>query len=57
MRKKLDDVEKKIGITITINQDLNKIISNNYKNKSKYFERLVYNDLLKNKMIDKDFIV
>ena len=57
MRKKLNENEKKIGVTITINQDLNKIISNKYKNKSKYFERLVYNDLLKNKLIDEDFII
>jgi hypothetical protein len=57
MRNKLEENEKKIGITFSINRELNRVINDNYKNKSKYLERLVYQDLLKNKLISRDFIL
>lgn len=57
MRNKLEENEKKIGITFSINRELNRVINDNHKNKSKYLERLVYQDLLKNKLISRDFIL
>jgi hypothetical protein len=55
MRSKLNNEEKKVKISITINPDLVKIITNNYKNKSKYIEKLVYHNLILNKHINEDF--
>ena len=57
MRNKLNDNEKKVKVSITINPDLFEIVDKNYKNKSKYIEKLLYNDLLKNKIIKNDFIL
>lgn len=56
MRKKLEDNEKKIKITITLNRKLNKIV-NEKTNKSKYIENLIYVDLLKNNKIENNFIL
>jgi hypothetical protein len=55
MRNKLNDEEKKVKVSITVNPDLVKIITKNYKNKSKYIEKLIYRDLLLNKLINEDF--
>jgi hypothetical protein len=55
MRSKLDNEEKKVKVSVTINPDLVKIITKNYKNKSKYIEKLIYRDLLLNKLINNDF--
>lgn len=55
MRSKLDNEEKKVKVSVTINPDLVKIIAKNYKNKSKYIEKLIYRDLLLNKLINDDF--
>lgn len=56
MRKKLKNNEKKIRITITLNKEINKLISEK-TNKSKYIEKLIYSDLLKNNEIKTDFIL
>jgi hypothetical protein len=55
MRNKLNNEEKKVKVSVTINPDLVKIITKNYKNKSKYIEKLIYRDLLLNKLINEDF--
>jgi hypothetical protein len=55
MRSKLNNEEKKVKVSVTINPDLVKIITKNYKNKSKYIEKLIYRDLLLNKLINEDF--
>ena len=56
MRNKLNDEEKKVTISITINPKLNFVMYDK-KNKSKYIERLIYMDLIKNKKIDKSIIL
>jgi hypothetical protein len=55
MRSKLNNEEKKVKVSVTINPDLVKIMTKNYKNKSKYIEKLIYRDLLLNKLINEDF--
>lgn len=55
MRSKLNNDEKKVKVSITINPDLVKILTKNYKNKSKYVEKLIHRDLLLNKLINEDF--
>ena len=49
--------EKKKKFTISINPDLSNILDIHKQNRSKYIERLIYLDLLKNKLIDKNFIL
>lgn len=49
--------EKKVTITVTINPTLMGLINELYNNKSKYIERLIYQDLLKNKKLDDNFIL
>lgn len=41
-------MKTKTNFTISINNKLYKIIKNNFNNKSKYIEWLVYQDMLKN---------
>lgn len=55
MRSKLNNEEKKVKVSVTINPELVKIITKNHKNKSKYIEKLIYRDLLLNKHINEDF--
>lgn len=57
MRKKLNETEKKVTVTLTINPVLMNRVNELYNNKSKYIEKLIYNDLLKNKFIEKDVIL
>jgi hypothetical protein len=57
MRSKLNNDEKKIKISVTINPELIKILNKNYKNKSKYIEKLIYRDLFSNKHINDDFLL
>jgi len=54
-RKKLKDDELKVKLSIRINQKLFKIMTENMTNKSKYIERLVFNDLLMNYNLDDNF--
>jgi len=51
MRRKLTKTEKKVTMAITINPLLYKIISEEYTNKSKHVEWLIYKDLLKNNKV------
>ena len=57
MRKKLTEEEKKIRTTITINRNLDKIVTDLMPNKSKYIEWLIYQDLSKTNKLPKDFIL
>lgn len=57
MRKKMGIQEKKKKFTISLNPDLSNILDSHKQNRSKYIERLIYLDLLKNKLIGKDFIL
>jgi hypothetical protein len=54
-KKKLPDGERKEKFTISINPELFKIVDESISNKSKYIEKLIYKDLLKNKKIDETF--
>ena len=51
MRKKLSNEEKKARILITIDRKLNSLIEP-IKNKSRYIENLIYQDLISKKKID-----
>ena len=55
MRKKLKTEEKKVRVTITLNRELDALIGEIKSNKSAYIEKLIYDDLLKSKTIDKIF--
>lgn len=56
-RKKLKPEELKTKLSIRINPKLFKIIDKNHSNKSRYFEYLAYQDMLKNNKIDKNIII
>ena len=51
MRKKLNEDEKKARVLITIDRKLNSLIEP-IKNKSKYIETLIYQDLIKKNKIN-----
>lgn len=55
MKKKLNKENKKIRVTITMNNEINKLINSITENKSKYIEWLIYKDLIKNNIINDDF--
>lgn len=52
MRKKLTENEKKVTLSVTINPVLMVKLDELQKNKSKYIEWLIYQDLKKNNMVD-----
>jgi hypothetical protein len=52
MRNKLDEEEKKEKLSISVSRELMKVVNLKEKNKSKYIEWLIYQDLVKNKLID-----
>ena len=52
MRKKLNIEEKKRKISFTICPLLFDTLDKNFKNKSKYIEKLIYLDLLRKKIIE-----
>lgn len=54
-RRKLSTDEKKEKLTVSISPELFKNISNSKSNISKYVEKLIYQDLLSKKQIDKNF--
>ncbi len=56
-RKKLKPEELKIKLSIRLHPELFNIISENYSNNSKYLERLVYQDLLKNNKINDNILL
>ncbi len=51
MRKKLKAEDKKHSLTITINPLILNKINELYNNRSKYIEKLIVKDLIKNKHI------
>lgn len=57
MRKKLNDNEKKARVTISLNKQVAEILNTNYNNVSKHVEWLIYQDLKKNNIIDKDIML
>jgi hypothetical protein len=44
-KNKLNPEERKIKISITIDPHIFKIIDSKYNNKSKYIEKLIFNDI------------
>lgn len=56
-KKPLKPTDCKTKFSITINPILFNKVDELYQNKSKYVERLIYADLLKNNVIDKDMIL
>ncbi len=56
-RSKLVQEEKKVNTTVTLNPAIYNKINELQNNKSKYIERLIYNDLVKNNHLDKDMIL
>lgn len=52
MRKKLNESEKKMKLSISIEKTLIDIIEQNVSNKSKYIEKLIREDLIKNNKIN-----
>lgn len=54
-KEKLPDGEKKEKLTVSINPELFKTITESVTNKSKYIEKLIYKDLLQKKQISEDF--
>lgn len=57
MRKKLNREEKKKKLTTTINPVLFQKVNELHNNISKYVEWLIYQDLKKNNILDKDLIL
>ena len=55
MRNKLNDNDKKIRVTVTLNRELNELIGKIKPNKSAYIEKLINQDLIENKIINKIF--
>ena len=53
-KKPIKPEERKTKFSVTINPHLFSKIDELYNNKSKYVESLIYADLVKNKLIDKD---
>jgi hypothetical protein len=51
MRNKMEVEKKKVRITLTIDPEINKVIENNCRNRSRYIENLICVDLLKNNLI------
>lgn len=56
-RKTLNKKDRKDKISVSLNKILSNKINKLYTNKSKYIERLVYQDLLKNNEINENFIL
>ena len=54
MRYKLNKEDKKVSVTVTISPVIMNVVNELYGNKSKYIEKLMYKDLLKNNKINKD---
>ena len=57
MRHKLKEGEKKVRLTITINNELDATLAELFSNKSKYIEWLIYQDLLKTNKLPKGFML
>jgi hypothetical protein len=57
MRKKLNENEKKQPISIKVDPVIYEKLNENFKNKSKYIEHLIYQDMKKNNIITNDLIL
>jgi len=57
MKKKLNEEQRKPALSIRLNPKIMKIVNETQINKSKYIEFLIYKDLIKNKLIDENFIL
>lgn len=44
-------IKTKVAVSIAINKDVNKYLSERFENKSKYIEYLIYKDLVENGVI------
>lgn len=44
-KNKLNPEERKVKLSITIDPDIFKVIDLKYNNKSKYIEKLIFNDI------------
>ena len=51
MRNKLEDEKKKEKVSISLSRELMRVVDENQKNRSKYIEWLIYQDLIKNNLI------
>jgi len=54
-RKQLKPTERKTKFSITIHPSIFNVLETIKPNKSRYIERIIYEDLLKNNYIDKSF--
>ena len=54
-KKKLPEGEKKVKFTVSINPEIFKTVDDKVFNKSKYIEKLIYQDLLSKNLIDSTF--
>jgi hypothetical protein len=52
MRNKIEEEKKKEKLSISVSRELMKVVDENQKNRSKYIEWLIYQDLVKNNLID-----
>ena len=56
-KKPINSSDRKSKFSVTINPVLFNKVDEIYPNKSKYVERLIQADLIKNKQIDKDIVL
>jgi len=57
MKKKLQDNEKKQGCSIRLHPTIMHKLNETQSNKSKYIEYLIYLDMRKNNVIDRDLML
>ena len=46
-------VKSKVKISIALDKEIKDYLEDNFQNKSKYIEHLIFEDLIKNQIIDK----
>jgi len=57
MRKKLNEDQKKQPVSIKVDPLILAKLNEHYPNKSKYIEYIIYQDMRKNNVIDKDIML
>jgi hypothetical protein len=51
-------VKSRVKISITLDKKIKSFLEDNFQNKSKYIEHLIYTDLIKNEIVDdKEFYI
>jgi hypothetical protein len=51
-------MKSRVKISITLDEDIKKHLEDNFQNKSKYIEHLIYTDLIKNEVVnEKEFYI